>query len=83
MSVRRKKGELINIITCFSFYRLHYKEYLISKINKNKLDPIVLYTTNQIQQMLVREDIKPPDIEDEEQYKYRERLIEVSVVLML
>ena len=34
--------------------------------------------------MLVREDIKPPNIEDEEeQYKYRERLIEVSVVLML
>ena len=32
--------------------------------------------------MLVREDIKPPNIEDEEQYKYRERLIEVSVVLM-
>lgn len=59
--------------------RVHYKEYLVSKINKEHLDPISLYNVNQLQAMLSREDKEQlAQEEEEEEEEYKKRLIKVS-----
>ena len=61
--------------------RVHYKEYLVSKINKHNLDPIELYETIKIQQILRRQELEIPEKDEENQESeedYRKRLIEVS-----
>ncbi len=80
----RERCELI----VFSSFRLHYKEYLVDKINKNKLDPITIYNTNQIKVMLSREELKVPvqnEDENREQdqtdEQFREILIQVCNTL--
>ena len=58
--------------------RKHYKEYLVDKINKAKLDPISLYEN--IGVILIREEKPVPEKEeDEEDDHYTQRLIEVLV----
>ena len=58
--------------------RVHYKEYLVDKINKNKLDPVTIYETAQIQRMLERNELPVPEKEDDDtDDQYRQRLIEV------
>lgn len=68
---------------------MHYKEYLVDKINKNKLDPVTIYGTPQIGAMLTREEIPIPpreeneeedgeDQEEETEDELRERLIKVT-----
>lgn len=66
---------------------------MVDKINKNKLDPITIYSTLKISVMLTREEMKVPiknednDAEDdgEEQEEtdeaFRERLIKVSSIV--
>ena len=73
--------------------RLHYKEYLVDKINRNRLDPITIYATDKIKIMLSREELKVPTInegndddededgEEETEEQFRERLIKVCVVV--
>ena len=57
-------------------YREHYKEYLVDRINKAKLDPLPLY--DNIGVILTREEMKVPEREGEETDEdYRERLIQV------
>lgn len=67
-------------------HRLHYKEYLVDKINKNKLDPVTMYETDKILLILTREELEfPPrdaneeeeEGEDETEEERRERLIKV------
>ncbi len=68
--------------------RIHYKEYLVDKINKNKLDPITMYPILKIKLMLEREEMAVPkindenDLEDETEEQYNARLINVSVCLV-
>ena len=65
----------------FPSLRVHYKEYLVSKINKNNLDPIELYSTPKIQQILRRQELEIPEKDEENQESdddYKRRLIEVS-----
>ena len=63
--------------------RTHYKEYLVDKINKAKLDPITIYETAKITLMLTRDGLevadKDVDGEEEEDGTYRERLIKVGI----
>ena len=64
--------------------RTHYKEYLVDKINKAKLDPITIYETIKIKLMLSRDALEVPDKEDvdgeeEDEDTYKERLIKVGV----
>ena len=63
--------------------RTHYKEYLVDKINKAKLDPITIYETAKITLMLTRDGLEVPDKdvdgEEEEDGTYRERLIKVGI----
>ena len=67
--------------------RVHYKEYLVDKINKKKLDPITMYTTDKIKLMLTREEMKVPeqnedknaDDDDETDEEFRTRLIKVCI----
>ena len=73
--------------------RLHYKEYLVDKINKNRLDPVTIYETEKIRLILTREELELPprhgneeeeEVEEEEtEQQLRERLIEVSSELLL
>ena len=59
-------------------HRTHYKEYLVSLINKNKVDPIELYNENKIKRILEREEMEVPQRnDDEEEEEYTERLIQV------
>lgn len=56
----------------------------MSKINKNKLDPITIYETNKIELILTREELALPERDDEDDDEeetpeaYKERLIQVS-----
>lgn len=68
----------------YASFRTHYKEYLVDKINKEKLDPITIYETEKIQLILRREEMDVPDKEEEDGVEedadaYRERLIKVGV----
>ena len=54
----------------------------MDKINKTKLDPIELYSTVQLTQILRREDMPAFERDDETTDEdYREQLIEVGVAL--
>ena len=58
--------------------RVHYKEYLVGKLNNSNLDPISLYAVNQLQAMLIRDDKEvPPKEEDEDENEYSKRLVKV------
>ncbi len=60
-------------------YRTHYKEYLVDLINKNKLDPITMYTTMKIELMLTREEMDLPDKDDDDDDQVqRDKLIQVT-----
>ena len=64
-------------------YRTHYKEYLVDKINKNKLDPVTMYKTDKILLILTREELEFPEKEDDDEEgeeteeEKRKRMIEV------
>ena len=71
-----------------ALFRTHYKEYLVDKINKAKLDPITIYETVKIKLMLSRDGLEVPDKEDadgeeEDDDTYRERLIKVGMTAIL
>ena len=52
----------------------------MDKINSQKLDPLPMYETHQIELILKRDEKEVPEREDdEEDAAYRERLIEVRV----
>ena len=58
------------------YFRKHYKEYLVDRINKAKLDPLPMY--DNIELLLTREEKAVPEKEvDESDEDYRERLIQV------
>lgn len=65
--------------------RKHYKEYLVDRINKSKLDPLPLYERGEnIKIILMREEKAVPEKEeDETDDQYRERLIEVCLHLYI
>lgn len=67
----------------YASFRTHYKEYLVDKINKAKLDPITIYETVKIALILTREEMDVPGKEEEDgveedEADYRERLIKVG-----
>lgn len=64
---------------------MHYKEYLVNKINKAKLDPVELYNTQQVKLILKREEVEqiPDQEDDEEDDDYKARLIEVKIPIVL
>lgn len=69
----------------YASFRTHYKEYLVDKINKAKLDPITIYETLKIKVMLTREEMDVPEKEEEDGVEededvYRERLIKVGAI---
>ena len=58
---------------------MHYKEYLINKINKEKLDPVDMYNVHQVKLILKREELEvPKEEDDEEEEHYKGRLVEVG-----
>lgn len=70
---------MLHAVTNCLCCRKHYKEYLVDRINKAKLDPLPLY--DNITVILTREEKRVPEREGEESDEdYRERLIEVSLV---
>ena len=70
-------------LCCTLLHRTHYKEYLVNKINSNKLDPLVLYEDNQIERILDREEKPiPQKEEDDTDEQYRQKLIEVPPLLL-
>ena len=69
-------------------FRTHYKEYLVDKINRARLDPITVCDTVEIKLMLSRDGLEVPerkeywDGEEEDDDTYRERLIKVGVTFI-
>ena len=64
------------MLVLWLYFRKHYKEYLVDRINKAKLDPLPMY--DNIEVLLRREETVVPEKEvDEGDEDYRERLIEV------
>lgn len=58
---------------------MHYKEYLVNKINKEGLDPVEMYEVHQVKLILRREELEvPEEEEDEVEEQYKGRLIEVG-----
>lgn len=63
----------------------------MDKINKNHLDPVIMYPTAKIQLMLRREELVVPELNDnaeegekeEEEEQYSERLIQVIAILRM
>lgn len=64
---------------------MHYKEYLVNKINKAKLDPVELYNPQQVKLILKREEVEqiPDQDDDEGDDDYKARLIEVKIPIVL
>ena len=70
-------------LNAFLLFRLHYKEYLVNKINKAKVDPVELYSVHQVKGILKREEVDVPEQEDnEEDDGYKARLVEVKYLIM-
>lgn len=70
------KSQCSLIIICF--FRWHYKEYLVHKINRATVDPVELYNAYQVKLILKREEIEHPDQDDYEgDDDYKAKLIEV------
>ena len=60
------------------YYRKHYKEYLVYKINQNHIDPLPVYDTGPLRAIFMRGEVKVPDQqrgEGEEQYAERLRQV--------
>ena len=73
---------LFSLSTIF-LYRAHYKGYLVSKMNKHKLDPSELYPIHQLKRILEREEKEVPEknLEDDQpetDEEYKQRLIVVE-----
>ena len=70
----------LEFICHFLLYcRVHYKEYLVNKINKEGLDPVEMYSVHQVKLILKREELEVPEEEDkEEEEHYKGRLVEVG-----
>lgn len=56
---------------------MHYKEYLVNKINQAKLDPVTMYETEKVKVILLREEKEVPEKDDEDDEDFRVKLIEV------
>ena len=57
---------------CFS--RIHYKEYLVGLINKNKVDPVDIMGVKELERCFIRMGKPAPKLnknENEQQYKKR------------
>ena len=64
---------------CFNC-RLHYKEYLVSEINKHSIDPVSIMTLDELQVVLQRQSKEPCKRQGQEcDKKYANKLIEVSL----
>ena len=66
-------------------FSVHYKEYLVDKINKNRLDPITLYDLDKMGLILTREGMEIPihfyeDCETEDEFK--EKMIVVCATMI-
>ena len=58
----------------FFFPRIHYKEYLVGLINKNKLDPVDIMGVRELDRCFARMGKLAPKLnknENEPQYKLR------------
>ena len=60
------------------FPSVHYKEYLVTKINKTHLDPISLYDVHGLEAMLTREEMLVLERKYYSEDEYKERLMKVS-----
>jgi len=59
---------------------MHYKEYLVSLINKHDIDPVTIMTTDDVTRLLERMDIPVPAIKGTDQLQnYHDRLVRVSL----
>ena len=87
-SIHNDIWEINQLMFCnIPSYRTHYKEYLVDKINKKKLDPVTIYETPKVELILTREEMAVPErnnendleeeVVEETDEEYRERLIKV------
>ena len=60
-------------------HRLHYKEYLVGIVNKNRVDPVVILSQDEMLAMLQKYDIPAPALtQGEAPDGYKLRVAKVS-----
>ena len=64
-----------------TYFRKHYKEYLVDLINKSGIDPADKMEIDEIHIVFRRAEREPPARGVETDDVYRQRLLEVSLVL--
>ena len=61
-------------------FSLHYKEYLVGKINKEAIDPITIMSNEELERVVSREGKTMAQKNRETDPAYRTRLLEVKNV---
>lgn len=61
-----------------TYFRKHYKEYLVDLINKSGIDPADKMAIDEIHVVFRRAEMEPPARGVETDDDYRQRLLEVS-----
>jgi len=65
-------------IICYHGYRLHYKEYLVSLINKHKIDPVDIMSLQKMKLVFERNEVTLPKMpQNETEARYKSRLQQV------
>ena len=64
---------------------MHYKEYLVSLINQNQIDPAVEMSLQELQQTVRRAGIDVPayDLEEQQEEMYLTRLRQVRRIIVI
>lgn len=66
----------------FIFCRTHYKEYLVSLINKHKIDPLEIMSLQQMKILIQRNELEPPKLQaNSTEERYRKLVIQVNSYL--
>lgn len=62
------------------FSRIHYKEYLVGLINKNKVDPVDIMGVKELERCFIRMGKQAPKLnKNENEQQYKKRLAQVCV----
>ena len=68
---------IVNAIVC----RVHYKEYLVTEINKVRIDPVTIMTVAEIARVVQRVGIQCNQRPGEDDATYKGRLLKVGAQL--
>ncbi|KAH3769409.1 hypothetical protein DPMN_170676 [Dreissena polymorpha] len=73
-----------NPVVYLAIFSNHYKEYLVSLINKNKIDPIEIMDMDALKILIERDEKQmPPLNKNETEAAYRKRIEKVCLLFAI